>query len=112
MSIDTTSAQVAAAALTLALIGSTTPRRVGRSAHVAAGSRLGSADYFNAPSRQPVDMQTNPHYTNVVREVCEQLSVRVDAALAAGIHADNILLIPASVLVNVSKTTGAVGGIA
>jgi len=95
MSIDTTSAQVAAAALTAGVnwindtsAGLDDPRMLPLAADWAVPIILMHRQ------GQPVDMQTNPHYTNVVREVCEQLSVRVDAALAAGIHADNILLDP------------------
>jgi dihydropteroate synthase len=95
MSIDTTSAQVAAAALTAGVnwindtsAGLDDPRMLPLAADWAAPIILMHRQ------GQPADMQTNPHYTNVVREVCEQLSARVDAALAAGIHADNILLDP------------------
>jgi dihydropteroate synthase len=43
---------------------------------------------------EPADMQINPHYDDVVVEVSRYLSVRVAAALDAGIDASNIVIDP------------------
>ncbi|MBK1693746.1 dihydropteroate synthase [Chromatium weissei] len=95
MSIDTTSAQVAAAALLAGVnwINDT-------SAGMDDSRMLPLAADWAVPivlmhrQGQPIEMQINPQYTNVVQNVCDQLRARVDAALAAGIRADNILLDP------------------
>lgn len=39
-------------------------------------------------------MQDNPHYDNVVSEILDFLQSRISAALAAGIHKENILIDP------------------
>ncbi|MGE0582459.1 MAG: dihydropteroate synthase [Steroidobacteraceae bacterium] len=44
--------------------------------------------------RGPVDMQDNPHYEDVVREVAEFLAVRVAACEAAGIGRERIAIDP------------------
>ncbi len=43
---------------------------------------------------QPRDMQIDPRYEDVVAEVCDFLSARVDAAMAAGIPRAHILVDP------------------
>lgn len=43
---------------------------------------------------EPRTMQQNPHYDDVVREVCEYLEARVRAAELAGIARDRILIDP------------------
>ncbi len=40
----------------------------------------------------PKTMQDNPHYDNVVQEVIEALQARINAALAAGIKRDKIII--------------------
>ncbi|MCG8454105.1 MAG: dihydropteroate synthase [Spirochaetales bacterium] len=42
----------------------------------------------------PETMQNNPHYHNVVQDVCQGLQKAVDRALAYGIHQENIILDP------------------
>ncbi len=42
----------------------------------------------------PADMQRRPHYTNVVQEVCEFLSRRVEATASAGVSHSNIMIDP------------------
>lgn len=42
----------------------------------------------------PQTMQDNPHYDDVVQDVLDALQRRIDAALAAGIAADNIAIDP------------------
>jgi len=95
MSIDTTSAQVAATALLAGVnwindtsAGMDDPRMLPLAADWAAPIVLMHRQ------GQPTEMQKNPQYSNVVQDVRDQLSARVDAALAAGIHADRILLDP------------------
>jgi dihydropteroate synthase len=41
-----------------------------------------------------VDMQQLAHYDDVVREVVDELSARVDAALMAGVHASALIVDP------------------
>lgn len=95
MSIDTTSAQVAAAALTAGVnwindtsAGADDPQMLPLAADWAVPIILMHRQ------GQPAEMQTNPQYTNVVREVCTHLTARVEIALAAGIRPENILLDP------------------
>jgi dihydropteroate synthase len=42
----------------------------------------------------PADMQRRPHYINVVQEVCEFLSRRVEATASAGVSHSNIMIDP------------------
>lgn len=95
LSIDTTSAQVAAAALTAGATwindtsaGSDDPQMLPLAAErevpIILMHRQG----------QPREMQSNPHYDHVVREVCTHLAARVEAALAAGVKRHNLLLDP------------------
>lgn len=61
---------------------------------------LSVASQFDAPiilmhmQGTPQNMQDNPHYDNVVTEVCDSLMCRVKEALSAGIKEQNILLDP------------------
>ncbi|MBE2895612.1 dihydropteroate synthase [Pasteurellaceae bacterium HPA106] len=43
---------------------------------------------------QPRTMQQNPHYDNVVREVCDYLNQRAQDCMAAGIRRENLILDP------------------
>ena len=42
----------------------------------------------------PLTMQDNPHYNDVVAEVIDYLKSRIEAAMTAGIHKNNILIDP------------------
>ncbi len=92
-SIDTTSAQVAEAALNAGAnwINDT-------SAGCDDPEMLSLAAERGAPivlmHRRSHDMQAAPQYTDVVREVIGHLADRVEAALAAGVAAEQILLDP------------------
>lgn len=95
ISIDTTSAEVAVAALQAgaAIINDI-------SGGVADSNMLDMAADRQVPiilmhiQGTPKTMQDNPHYDDVVAEVCEVLQRRTDAALAAGIKAENLAIDP------------------
>lgn len=95
ISIDTTSAQVARAALDAGAnwINDT-------SAGCDDPRMLSLAAEYDVPivlmhrQGQPREMQANPSYLDVVREVRDFLAVRADAALVSGIREDSILLDP------------------
>ncbi|NEV60906.1 dihydropteroate synthase [Thiorhodococcus minor] len=95
ISIDTTSARVARAALDAGASwindtsaglddGEMLPLAAERGAPIVLMHRLGV----------PATMQEAPSYDDVVAEVCDHLTERAQAALAAGIAADRILLDP------------------
>lgn len=93
ISIDTTSSEVAQAALDA---GANLINDV--SAGLNDPAILTLAATKNVPiilmhsKGSPKTMQDNPHYDNVVQEVIDALQQRVAAALAAGIQRDNIIL--------------------
>lgn len=95
ISIDTTLATVARAALDAGAswINDTSagaddpnmlPLAAERAVPIALMHRLG----------KPAQMQADPRYGDVVRDVCDALATRVDAALAAGIREEQIMLDP------------------
>ena len=95
ISIDTTSAQVARAALAAGAswindtsAGCDDPRML----PLAADS--GAPIVLMHRQGRPRDMQDSPSYVDVVREVRDLLAARADAALASGIREDRILLDP------------------
>lgn len=47
---------------------------------------------------QPRTMQANPHYYNIIEEVCQFLAERIAQCEAAGIKRENIILDPGLVL--------------
>jgi dihydropteroate synthase len=93
ISVDTTSSEVAQAALDA---GANLINDV--SAGLNDPAILTLAATRNVPiilmhsKGTPKTMQNNPHYDNVVQEVIDALQQRVAAALAAGIPRDNIIL--------------------
>lgn len=93
ISIDTTSSEVAQAALDA---GANLINDV--SAGLNDPAILTLAATRNVPiilmhsKGTPKTMQDNPHYDNVVQEVIDALQQRIAAALAAGIQRDNIIL--------------------
>ncbi len=95
VSIDTTSAAVAAFALDAGAVivndvsagradGGMLPLAAERGAAVVLMHMLGT----------PRDMQTDPRYDDVVAEVREFLARRMDAAVAAGVPAERIIVDP------------------
>ncbi len=95
LSIDTTSAQVAAAALAAGAnwindtsAGSDDPDML------PLAAAHGVPIVLMHRQGQPRDMQINPQYDNVVAEVCAELTARVAAALAAGVAPRQIALDP------------------
>lgn len=95
ISIDTTSAQVARAALAAGAswindtsAGCDDPRML----PLAADS--GASIVLMHRQGRPQDMQDSPCYVDVVREVRDLLAARAEVALASGIRADRILLDP------------------
>lgn len=94
-SVDTTRATVAAAALEAgALIvndvsgGMADPEM----AHVVADAQV---PWILMHWRGPSDVMAQlAHYHDVVRDVRDELSARVDAALAAGVHHDSLIVDP------------------
>ena len=95
ISIDTTLASVAAAALQA---GATIINDI--SAGLDDADMLALAAATAAPlilmhkQGAPLDMQDNPYYTDVVGEVLSALQQRVTAALAAGVQPQNIIIDP------------------
>ncbi len=95
LSIDTTSAQVAAAALAAGAnwindtsAGSDDPEML------PLAAAHGVPIVLMHRQGQPRDMQIHPQYDNVVSEVCVHLTARVTAALVAGVDPRQIVLDP------------------
>lgn len=95
ISVDTTRSRVAAAAIEAgaALINDVSG---GRHDHnMALVVRDAGCPWVLAHSRgQSANMQRHAHYCDVVAEVRDELSARVDAAVAAGVPSDAIVLDP------------------
>jgi dihydropteroate synthase len=95
LSIDTTSAQVAAAALAAGANWiNDTSAGVDDPHMLPLAAERGVPIILMHRQGQPGTMQRDPHYEDVVREVCDQLGARVEAALAAGVERRNVLLDP------------------
>lgn len=95
ISIDTTSAQVAAAALTAGAdwINDTSAGR-DDPAMLALAAERGVPIVLMHRRGQPASMQQDPRYLDVVAEVRDFLAARIAAALTAGIRVDRILTDP------------------
>jgi dihydropteroate synthase len=95
VSIDTTSAQVAAFALDCgaAIINDISAGR-DDPAMFALAARRGSAMVLMHMAGQPKTMQVDPHYDDVVGEVRAFLAERILAAEAAGLSADRLIVDP------------------
>lgn len=95
ISIDTTSAQVAAAALTAGAdwINDTSAGR-DDPAMLALAAERGVPIVLMHRQGQPASMQQDPRYLDVVAEVRDFLAARIAAALSAGIRAERILTDP------------------
>lgn len=95
VSIDTTSAQVAAAALDA---GATILNDVSAGLHdpamFALAARSGAPIVLMHMQGRPKTMQADPHYIDVVKEVRNFLLARAAAAMAAGIKQSQIVLDP------------------
>ena len=95
ISVDTTSAAVASAALEAGadLINDVSALRFDpEMAHLAA--RSGAPVILMHMLGDPRSMQSNPTYTDVVREVKQFLSERINFALTAGINRSQIIIDP------------------
>jgi dihydropteroate synthase len=95
ISIDTTLACVAEAAL---LAGADIINDISAGCNDPAmftvAARHGCPIVLMHMQGQPETMQENPHYRNVVLEVCDYLMERAECALQAGIAKENILFDP------------------
>ena len=95
LSIDTSSAKVAKAALA---IGAAIINDV--SAGLQDGEMLSLAADQNVPivlmhcQGTPKTMQDSPYYDDVLEEVCQFLQNRINAAIAAGVNRENIIIDP------------------
>ncbi|WFP51624.1 dihydropteroate synthase [Methylomonas sp. EFPC3] len=95
ISIDTMSSQVAAAARDAgADIINDVSAGQGDSDMLAFAARSGMPIILMHMQGEPKTMQENPCYENVVEEVAAALQQRIDAALNAGIAAQNIAIDP------------------
>jgi len=94
VSIDTASADVAAAALDAGamIVNDVTAGRDDRMLHLAAQRRVPIV--LMHMQGEPRTMQTNPTYANVVRDVRDYLLQRADAAKDAGVAAEQIVIDP------------------
>lgn len=95
ISIDTTSTVVAEAALNAGAdwINDTSAGRDSPDMLPLAAERVAHLVLMHRQG-MPVRMQETPRYTNVVAEVRDFLAERADAALAAGVREDRILIDP------------------
>ncbi|MCG6983617.1 MAG: dihydropteroate synthase [Thiocapsa sp.] len=104
VSIDTTSAQVAEAALEAGAhwINDTSAGCDDAGMLALAAERAAPIVLMHRRGT-PLSMQKNPTYVDVVNEVRDFLSARVDAALAAGVAEQNLLIDPG---IGFGKTLG------
>jgi dihydropteroate synthase len=94
VSIDTRKAEVAAAALAY---GASVVNDVSAGedpAMFAAAAAAGAAMVLMHMQGDPKTMQSDPHYDDVVNEVVSYLGERLDAALAAGLERDALVVDP------------------
>ena len=95
LSIDTSSAEVAAAALDAGavLVNDVTAGRADPGLLPLVAER-GAAVCLVHMRGAPRTMQSDPHYGDVVAEVRDHLAERLDAAVAAGVPAERVILDP------------------
>ncbi|MGR9116419.1 MAG: dihydropteroate synthase [Gammaproteobacteria bacterium] len=95
ISVDTTSSEVAAAALDAGadIINDVSAGKDDEGIFKLAAER-GCPLILMHMQGQPKTMQDNPYYRDVVGEVLEQLMTRVDAAMQAGVRQDRIAIDP------------------
>lgn len=95
LSIDTSSAQVAEAALTAGvnIINDVSAGRNDARILTVAAEKKAPVILMHSQGI-PKTMQDNPYYDNVVQEVIIALQDRIDAAMKAGIKPENIVLDP------------------
>jgi dihydropteroate synthase len=95
LSVDTSSAEVAEAALEAGavLVNDVTAGRADPRLLPVAGER-GAAVCLVHMRGEPRTMQDHPHYDDVVGEVRDHLARRMEAAVAAGVAVDAIVLDP------------------
>ena len=95
ISIDTTSSEVAKAALTAgANIINDVSAGQNDAAILALAAQTGAPIILMHSQGEPKTMQDNPYYKDVVQEVIAALEQRIDAALKAGIKKANIAIDP------------------
>lgn len=94
ISVDTNKAQVmeAAVAAGAGLINDVNGLR--NDGAVEAAAKLNVPVCLMHMQGQPGTMQQNPHYDKVVPEICEFLSQRIAACVAAGVKRENIIIDP------------------
>jgi dihydropteroate synthase len=94
VSVDTASAAVAERALEAGARIVNDVTAFGDPAMAALVARSGAGVVLMHMQGTPVDMQRDPHYENVTREVTTWLGDRVEQAKSAGIGADHIVVDP------------------
>ena len=94
ISVDTRSAAVAAAALAAGADIVNDISAASDTAMLDLVAARGAAIVLMHMQGTPATMQANPVYDDVTREVCEFLSARAAAAIAAGIPRERIMLDP------------------
>jgi len=95
VSIDTYRAEVAAAALAAgASVINDVSGGLGDPRMASVAADAGCPWILMHWRGHSVDMQQLAHYDDVVREVVDELSARVDAALMAGVHASALIVDP------------------
>jgi len=95
LSIDTRKPEVAEAAIHAGADIWNDVSALGYSPHSPAlAAELGCPVILMHAQGTPEMMQDNPTYGDPVKEVCDWLSARVDAVVAAGVEAENITLDP------------------
>jgi len=95
ISIDTTLASVAEAALNAgAFMINDISAGLGDPNMLSVAAQYGSPIVLMHKQGAPKSMQDNPYYANALVEIKTALKQRIDAALAAGIHSENIVLDP------------------
>jgi len=94
VSVDTSSAQLMAEAATVGAGMINDVRALGREGALQAAADTGLPVCLMHMRGSPVDMQSSPHYDNVVQEVAQFLEERVAACEKAGIARDRLILDP------------------
>lgn len=95
ISIDTRKAKVAEAALKAgASIVNDVSGLHGDSAMASVAARYGAKIIIMHMRGTPADMQADPKYDNLIKDILEYLRISADAARRAGVHEGNIVIDP------------------
>ncbi|MDN6319144.1 MAG: dihydropteroate synthase [Marinobacter sp.] len=94
VSVDTSTPEVMSQAVELGAGLINDVRALGRDGAMAAAANAGVPVCIMHIQGEPENMQDQPEYQNVLREVGEFLTHRVRAAIQAGVDAQNIILDP------------------